>query len=73
MMTTFNIVANNQSAVIERLLRVVRHRGFIIKSLDVQTSDDELNIVLAVDSDRAVSLLVNQLKKLYDVNSIEQK
>lgn len=73
MMTTFNIVANNQSAVIERLLRVVRHRGFILKSLDVQASDDELNIILAVDSDRAVSLLVNQLEKLYDINTIEQK
>ena len=72
MMHTFNISVNDQPAVLERLLRVVRHRGFILKSLDVQTSDDQLNIVLSVESERAVSLLVNQLQKLYDVNQIEQ-
>ena len=71
MMHTFNLTAANQPAVTERLLRVVRHRGFILKSLDVQTSDDQLNIVLTVESDRAVSLLVNQLQKLYDIKHIE--
>lgn len=71
MMHTFKILTSNQTAVIERLLRVVRHRGFFLKSLDVQSSDDEYNITITIESERAASLLVNQLKKLYDIKQIE--
>ncbi|MCP3674325.1 MAG: acetolactate synthase 2 small subunit, partial [Gammaproteobacteria bacterium] len=32
---TFKIVTNNKSAVVERLLRITRHRGFILQSMNM--------------------------------------
>jgi len=71
MMHTFNIITANQSAVVERLLRVTRHRGFELLSINVLARDEELNISLSVASQRPINQLFNQLDKLYDVKKIE--
>jgi len=71
MMHTFNIKVANKPAALERLLRVTRHRGFALKSMNVTASDEQLMINLSVDSERPVHLLFNQLQKLYDVKNIE--
>ncbi|QSX33412.1 acetolactate synthase 2 small subunit [Shewanella avicenniae] len=54
--------------VLERVLRVVRHRGFRVCSMNMTEQDDKyLQLNLAVDSDKAVELLSRQLDKLLDV------
>jgi len=69
-MHTFNIITLNQPAVVERLLRVVRHRSFAIHSLTVNAKDEQLTIELSVVGERPVEPLFNQIQKLYDVTNI---
>jgi branched-chain amino acid aminotransferase len=54
---------------LERVLRVVRHRGFQICSMNMETATDaqNINIELTVASPRPVDLLFSQLNKLVDV------
>ncbi len=68
----FNIVANQQPAMLERVLRVVRHRGFILQSLNVlNSSDNQVEIELTVSGSRPVEILQKQLDKLYDIAQLE--
>ena len=57
--------------VLERVLRLTRHRGFRIKQMDMDTQDGELVINMTVVSERAVMLLSRQLEKLLDVTLVE--
>ena len=68
---TFKIVTNNKPAVVERLLRVTRHRGFILQSMNVTATAEQLTVLISVDSERPMHLMLNQLRKLYDVQEIE--
>ena len=70
---TFNVTVADKPAVLERLLRVTRHRGFRLQSLNVKSMGDEFSIQLSVDSEKPAIQLVNQLDKLYDVITIEQQ
>ncbi|EKZ6362120.1 acetolactate synthase 2 small subunit [Klebsiella aerogenes] len=58
---------------LERVLRVVRHRGFQICSMNMETASDAQNIIieLTVASQRPVELLFSQLRKLVDVACVE--
>ncbi len=58
---------------LERVLRVVRHRGFQICSMNMETAPDaqNINIELTVASQRPVELLFSQLRKLVDVACVE--
>ena len=58
---------------LERVLRVVRHRGFQICAMNMATAADarNINIELTVASQRPVELLFSQLSKLVDVASVE--
>ena len=58
---------------LERVLRVVRHRGFQICSMNMETASDaqNINIELTVASQRPVELLFSQLRKLVDVACVE--
>ncbi len=71
MMHTFNVTVADKPAVLERILRVTRHRGFTLQSLNAETSNDEIIINLSVDGERPASQLYNQLNKLYDVKNIK--
>lgn len=74
-MNNFNFIikAHYRLGVLERILRVVRHRGGYIKAMDMQeNSDKTLNLNLALTSDRPAALLYAQLNKLLDIISIEQ-
>ncbi|KAA1187965.1 MULTISPECIES: acetolactate synthase 2 small subunit [Photorhabdus] len=59
--------------ILERILRVTRHRGFQICSMNMdQTMDgDNVNIELIVASQRPVNLLFSQLTKLVDVAGVK--
>ena len=54
---------------LERVLRVVRHRGFQVCSMNMEAASDaqNINIELTVASPRSVDLLFSQLSKLVDV------
>ncbi|WP_312213889.1 acetolactate synthase 2 small subunit [Pseudescherichia sp.] len=58
---------------LERVLRVVRHRGFQICAMNMETATDaqSINIELTVASPRSVELLFSQLSKLVDVARVE--
>ncbi len=63
----FVIKANKRPETLERLLRVIRHRGFEVLSLNAENNGTEMTLNVAVQSERAVELLLNQLVKLPDV------
>lgn len=67
-----NVQARFNPETLERVLRVVRHRGFQICSMNMETAGDaqNINIELTVASLRPVDLLFSQLNKLVDVASV---
>ncbi|QGX39250.1 acetolactate synthase 2 small subunit [Permianibacter aggregans] len=67
----FLTVRNNEGAL-ERLLRVTRHRGFAVQSLQVQNSrsQDIYDVTLRLTGERATENLSRQLGKLVDVMSV---
>ncbi|MEE3608501.1 MULTISPECIES: acetolactate synthase 2 small subunit [Avibacterium] len=62
-----SIRANRRPETLERLLRVMRHRGFEVIKLQTESQQQEIAFHVVVQSERAVELLVNQLVKLPDV------
>ncbi|WP_296025661.1 acetolactate synthase 2 small subunit [uncultured Aggregatibacter sp.] len=66
-----DLTAQHRPEVLERILRVVRHRGFTVTQMDMQLIDDKVRLKFTVKSDRTLDLLVSQLEKLPDM--IEMK
>ena len=66
-----DLTAQHRPEVLERILRVARHRGFTVTQMDMQLIDDKVRLKFTVKSDRTLELLVSQLEKLPDV--IEMK
>ena len=65
------VIAQFRPGVLERVLRLTRHRGFRIAQMDMATEDAQLVINMLVESDRAIELLSRQLEKLLDVTVVE--
>jgi len=67
------IQARSRPEVLERVLRVVRHRGFQICAMNMTSNNetDAINIELTVASPRPVALLSSQLSKLLDVSQVD--
>jgi acetolactate synthase regulatory subunit len=67
------IEAQFRPEVLERVLRLTRHRGFRVDDMEMSTSVDckSLNIRVTVSSDRSIQLLSRQLEKLMDVTRVE--
>ena len=66
-----DLTAQHRPEVLERILRVVRHRGFTVTQMDMQLIDDKVRLKFTVKSDRTLDLLVSQLEKIYDVVEIK--
>jgi acetolactate synthase II small subunit len=68
-----DIKAEDKPVLLERVLRVVRHRGFIVKQVaGTQNHHSKIaSVEIIVDSDRPISFLTNQIEKLWDVISVE--
>ena len=66
-----DLTAQHRPEVLERILRVVRHRGFTVTQMDMQLIDDKVRLKFTVKSDRILDLLVSQLEKIYDVVEIK--
>ena len=68
MMHALEITVQQRPEVLERVLRVTRHRGFKITQMQVRINDDaSMGIDLWVEAERAIELLTTQLDKLIDV------
>lgn len=67
------ILARFRPEVLERILRVTRHRGFQISSMtmDHLPDGDNVNIEMTVNSQRPLTQLYAQLTKLSDVSEVE--
>ena len=65
------LTAQHRPEVLERILRVVRHRGFTVTQMDMQLIDDKVRLKFTVKSDRTLELLLSQLEKLPDVMEIK--
>ena len=61
------LVARHRPEVLERILRVVRHRGFTVTTMEMTLIETQVQLKITVKSDRTLDLLVNQLVKLPDV------
>ena len=66
-----DLTAQHRPEVLERILRVVRHRGFTVTQMEMQLIDDKVRLKFTVKSDRTLDLLVSQLEKLPDVMEIK--
>ena len=64
------LFVNQSPEVLERILRVTRHRGFKIDSL--QWTNETGELLLTVSSQRELHLLESQLIKLFDVKEVSQ-
>ncbi|MGP1627323.1 MAG: acetolactate synthase 2 small subunit [Aggregatibacter segnis] len=65
------LTAQHRPEVLERILRVVRHRGFTVTQMDMQLIEGKVRLKFTVKSDRTLDLLVTQLEKIYDVVEIK--
>ena len=68
---TFELTAQHRPEVLERVLRVVRLRGFTVTNMDMALVDTQVQLKITVKSDRTFNLLLNQLAKLPDVLEIK--
>ena len=65
------LVARHRPEVLERILRVARHSGFNVTTMEMTLNETQVRLKITVRSDRTLDLLVNQLAKLPDVNEIK--
>lgn len=64
---TFELTAQHRPEVLERVLRVIRLRGFTVTNMEMTLVDTQVRLKISVRSERTFDLLVNQLAKLPDV------
>ena len=67
---TFELTVQHRPEVLERILRVIRLRGFTVTNMEMALVDTQVRLKITVKSDRTFDLLVNQLAKLPDVLNI---
>ncbi|MBE2897270.1 acetolactate synthase 2 small subunit [Pasteurellaceae bacterium HPA106] len=65
-----SITAQWRPETLERILRVVRHRGFCVQAMNMQLVDNTVELNVTVHSDRTLHLLTNQLVKLFGIERV---
>ena len=65
--TEITVVANHRPETLERILRVVRHRGFTVVNMQMKLNNHKIWLDFSVQSEREIHLLINQMSKVYDV------
>ena len=68
---TFELTVQHLPEVLERVLRVIRLRGFTVTNMEMALVETQVPLKITVKSDRTFDLLVNQLAKLPDVIEIK--
>ncbi|QJC30381.1 acetolactate synthase 2 small subunit [Enterobacteriaceae endosymbiont of Neohaemonia nigricornis] len=66
------ITTNINQDVIERIIRIIRHRGFILYNMKMNTdkNTNKMLFQLTIMSYKTIELLVKQIFKLIDVLDI---
>jgi len=66
------IEAANTLEILERVLRVIRHRGFRVSTMNSEQMNDcnSIKITVTVSGERGIDLLTKQLDKLFDVSKL---
>lgn len=66
---SLQVRCKNELATLERLLRVVRFRGFSVVNFtaSLDTDADQLHMELTLSGERPLHLLENQLRKNHEV------
>ena len=66
------IQGDNSPELLERVLRVCRHRGFCMQNINAETTENgkSLHITLTVHSQRAIGLLSKQLEKIFGISQV---
>ena len=69
------ITAHNQPEVLERILRVIRHRGFRVSAMNMAKMNDcnIIKVTVTVSSERPIDLLYKQLEKLFDITDVQHQ
>ncbi|WP_067515087.1 acetolactate synthase 2 small subunit [Endozoicomonas ascidiicola] len=69
MSVQLHLHCRQQPDVVERILRVIRHRGFTLNAMSMAPSScgEKIEVAVTVSSSRPLHLLTAQLKKLHDV------
>lgn len=67
------IAAQFRPEVLERVLRLTRHRGFRVDEMEMSTLNNGQSLIidLMVTSDRPIVHLSRQLEKLMDVTQVQ--
>ena len=65
-----DLTAHYRPEVLERILRVIRHRGFHITTLTMEQENQKVQLKIFMESHRTLDFLVGQLTKLPDVIQI---
>lgn len=60
-----------EEAAMERLLQVVRIRGFQLRGLQLERDGDGYRIALTLAGERSIDFLLPQLRKLHSIRSVE--
>ena len=68
---TFELTVQHRPEVLERVLRVIRLRGFTVTNMEMALVETQVPLKITVKSDRTFDLLVNQLAKLPDIMEIK--
>ena len=68
---TFELTVQHRPEVLERVLRVIRLRGFTVTNMEMALVETQVPLKITVKSDRTFDLLVNQLANLPDVIEIK--
>lgn len=71
-LTTIQCNVENTPAILERLLRTIRVRGFALENFEMKANNQSIDIEFNVYGERCITMLINQLNKLVDVNDIYQ-
>jgi len=67
------IRTRNEPVVLERLLQVTRYRGFQLTGMEMHPASETSSLIVTLNicSEKPISLLTNQLNKLYDIQALE--
>lgn len=67
------ISAHYAPEILERILRVSRHRKFLLRKIEVNQiiEKNDIFIKLSVHSYKPINLLVTQLMKIFDVFNVK--
>lgn len=66
------IQGENSPELLERLLRVIRHRGFHVVKISAESTENRklLHVTVTVSSERPVGLLSKQIEKIFGITQV---